>query len=1010
MTWLLFALWLLLAGSAWMGWWLVQTDQLESENDRRLLAEKAYEELRFADAAHAFYKLQGDYPHSQHLAAYRFLADLSTSRDFAYARPEEPGETMRALERLLKFVAENRRHPLFKKYQGDVGATFVKLAEELTGWAERNHEADLLTQTRVALQAAGQLALPPLAASRKRQLENGLIMVQKGIEDWIQRRDILAVLAGLKKSSGNVVERALALVRREARDRPELIKDEEILKLLAELPAVQLAGVKYVHSGERRPPPAGEENMPSLLVTRPVREEPAPVTDANPPVFALARGVLYALEPKRGEPRWARRVGQETTQLPQALPATATLPARLLILASGRNTLSLVAADSGQILWEHALSGPCWGQPLLIDGRALLALGNGRIEEIDLNSGRLLGWYDVGQPLTGYGVWQAGTRLAYFPADSFCIYALDLDRRNCAGLSYTGHPPGTLRGPPLLFSASFDPGKQGSLPSGVLVLTQAETLNRVRLREVAIPFPPARTPPLAETAGTSCLPDAQQPRGWSWTGPYPQGDRLVLVTDAGHLSVYGVRKAGSRDGPLYQQVTTTVLTRQAGGGIPAQVLQARGDSFWVLVNGQLHRYEMSLFPDRGLDLRLRWQRNDFLGTPLHAVQSRPLEMDPLFYLTTEIGNTRQVLALDSGNGVTHWQRKLGLIPAGPPMRVGERLVVLDQDGDVLVLDPSRWPADQAPAWLEGANLTVGRLASPGQPLHVFPRPGSKSLTVLYASSAASEGELVLADLQVAGEVKSVLHHLKLGEALRGTPALGPAALVAPLADGTLARHTLPSTAPAAGPRWRAVHADADAIGHVLWIEGDEYLVTDGSRGLIRLRWREGQMADQRQRLELPARLSTAPLLLPATKDQPARVVVTTADGTVTLLRVDTLELLRRWHLKGNLTAGPAVRGQGVVCVIDQRRLIWLNPDRTEPLWEYASPSRIVGVPEEFAGELLVADLAGWFVPLSTRTGPFRREPFQLRANVVAATTPVPWRPGQWLVPLTDGTMMVVGRR
>ena len=38
---------------------------------------------------------------------------------------------------------------------------------------------------------------------------------------------------------------------------------------------------------------------------------------------------------------------------------------------------------------------------------------------------------------------QPGTSLAYFPADEFCLYVIDVAKRTCANILYTRHPAGS---------------------------------------------------------------------------------------------------------------------------------------------------------------------------------------------------------------------------------------------------------------------------------------------------------------------------------------------------------------------------------------------------------------------------------------------------------------------------------------------------------------------------------------------------------------------------------------
>ena len=76
----------------------------------------------------------------------------------------------------------------------------------------------------------------------------------------------------------------------------------------------------------------------------------------------------------------------------------------------------------------------------------------------------------------------------------------------------------------------------------------------------------------------------------------------------------------------------------------------------------------------------------------------------------------------------------------------------------------------------------------------------------------------------------------------------------------------------------------------------------------------------------------------------ARICVADASDTVTLLDSERLTVVRRWTMPGKITSGPVVRGTGILCVVDGKRLVRMAPDRDE-WWEYAMVSNIVGVPD-----------------------------------------------------------------
>src|SRR5205823_3358321 len=69
--------------------------------------------------------------------------------------------------------------------------------------------------------------------------------------------------------------------------------------------------------------------------------------------------------------------------------------------------------------------------------------------------------------------------------------------------------------------------------------------------------------------------------------------------------------------------------------------------------------------------------------------------------------------------------------------------------------------------------------------------------------------------------------------LAGTPGLLNGSVLAPLDDGSLLRQPLDGSRGSYGPGWRARTADEGAHGHVVVLNSDDFLTTDGSRGLTR---------------------------------------------------------------------------------------------------------------------------------------------------------------------------------
>ncbi len=121
---------------------------------------------------------------------------------------------------------------------------------------------------------------------------------------------------------------------------------------------------------------------------------------------------------------------------------------------------------------------------------------------------------------------------------------------------------------------------------------------------------------------------------------------------------------------------------------------------------------------------------------------------------------------------------------------------------------------------------------------------------------------------------------------------------------------------------------------------------------------------------------------------------------------ERLQVLRRWQLAGKITAGPFVRGPAIVCVVDHKQLIGIDPEANEPFLDYAMAD-IVGAPVLVQGMLVAADVMGNFLAFDPQTGAKLGPGYTLRANTAPETAPVPFGPGRLLVPLNDGTLLLL---
>jgi hypothetical protein len=102
-----------------------------------------------------------------------------------------------------------------------------------------------------------------------------------------------------------------------------------------------------------------------------------------------------------------------------------------------------------------------------------------------------------------------------------------------------------------------------------------------------------------------------------------------------------------------------------------------------------------------------------------------------------------------------------------------------------------------------------------------------------------------------------------------------------------------------------------------------------------------------------------------------------------------------------------VRGGGAGLVVGKNRLVWLDPVKDQPAWEYAFVAPIVGQPELVEDLLVVADLQGAIMGLDPGTGNPAGPGYRLKANEAPAAAPLAFGAGLVFMPLMDGTVMVL---
>jgi hypothetical protein len=378
-------------------------------------------------------------------------------------------------------------------------------------------------------------------------------------------------------------------------------------------------------------------------------------------------------------------------------------------------------------------------------------------------------------------------------------------------------------------------------------------------------------------------------------------------------------------------------------------------------------------------------------------------------------------AIDSATGHIRWQRQLGLLCQDEPIVLGKELLALDQGGGLFRFEPEKHPNLPDLPWQIVGNNNIGPAIEGAAPSSTFliPSPDGQSVWEVALVSPGSQLQVRRYRAGTLDKYKLDLN-LKPQTTLVGPPAVRGDNLLLPLTDKNLLWLQLPlgDTGRANVPPWRARTAPAGARGYVVWLKDNEFVTTNGLQGLTH--WRgladgtcQAVPADrdaENPTIQLASNIVAPPVVMPGEREGDAgRLVVADAKGTVYLFGADNLErCLRKWDLRGHVTAGPFVRGRQVGCVLNGRRLIWIDPDREQPLWEYDGPAEgIVGEPNIVGDMVLVADAAGRFVGLDPQTGRLLGPGYTSAANSPPVCAPVAFGPDRAFAPLSDGTILLL---
>jgi len=1029
-------------GLGFIGYGLLQQSKLK-EDQLAADAETAYKDGNYPTAQKRYEELLEKFPDSDAKSRYRFFARLSetsavigsvTSRD-------NPDAGQKAFDR---FVAEFKDDPLAQPETGfgtDIVQAGKRLADTLAEFAgdrlkdfraDRTKLEPLSTAEKTV--ADGRTLLPIVDRFRDKQglnLDPQRAKFDELAKAFSAERHRLSVLEPYRSLANEPTAAGIEEFEQMLKEN-NLAADAEAKAMLAlaekNLRATIIFTAKPVAAS--RIPSAPH---PPVLFAAAVAGVPQPriSLDAAPDiVFAVARGVLYALDAQTGTVVWGTRVGPPTLD-----PRAADVPVRITlgdgatdwVLVTDESTatpgLTARVARTGESVWYQPLPSPALARPVVIGGRVYLPLRDrlGTVIEFDALSGAKVGELTIRQPI-GTGLVaipgpSLGESYLVVPADAFRCFIFGIGSEDadgnklparCVRVFQTDHPRDSLRGEPIPVVPAEPTGPR------LLVFTQADGPTTMKLRAFALPTAADLAASDTATVDRPTAPPAEVVvPGWAWFPPVSDGERLVLATDAGAFLAYGINQLQNADRPLFA-LPGPAARGEADAVLRSQIVLAEEDGYWAVIAGNLVRLRTSVNATVGYQI-LQSGGGRPVGEPVHRPQIRPGL--GLGVVVARTGSAVQAIGFDIATGQLRWQQRLGL--SGTHAPVGRA------DGSALI------PDDDGGVYLVGTGANSGRTAADTLLAEPIARPladlsgraavaagdDGKSLWVLAPEAADREGRR-LRVRWIVDRVVKLETSVPLPDALAGSPLIRGNSLLIPLANGYIHRFDPGDTQLTLGPLWRS-DADKDAVCHLAAVGDEDFLATDGGRRFARWKWTAGAKPTKTTGAwEMKEKLVGPPVVFAGADS--VRFVAADRSGALHLFAGDLPgDPLRRWRSGGPIPAG-VPSNLGAIAIgdrrlllygVDRRAVVVLDPNLAEPVWVAdglvsANGGELTGWRLD-GGRVIAPDQSGRVTMLDAETGKVFASVPKTLLGTVATAAAVPLTAGEALLPVADGTASTV---
>jgi outer membrane protein assembly factor BamB len=985
---------------------------------QKLTAEERWQEIqdiylerKWNRAEREFAKFHEEFPEHEHVPEIPYFLAMCEAGENIYS---DTGNCEQGLASAQRIFREHRDSAAYKAYCSDLYQALSRLVERFSTQAmqsPRHEKVDGARQSLDLLKTVAEAMMDKQLAADIERLEKQVKQADDAVQLALARAELFKLLTEAQTTEPlSDVDEKYARVEQLLASHPVLAKEKELPALQAKAYDAEAARVKFVprsedaddHSAAAPREPLGR----TLVVVWDARGGSAATGAADQVVTALSRGVLYAFD-AQGNFLWHRRLGADIHRLPGRIEATATSPLALAAVSTeDSNSLLALEAATGEVLWQYHVGSDILaplsivtlpGGPNSPDKQRGLLPSTGQQHEIhvlELVLGKQLGRFVTHVPMAPVGgAFDAERRLIYFPADQKRVLAInplaidDPDQPACKSVLFSDHASGSLRSEPAVVGPYY-------------IMAEASQLDSMQLRAFQLAadgFGDPKARPLAQP----------ELAGWSWFPPRTTPDRITLITDEGDLGVFGLNLDNAEES-IYRIVEGPTARLPVRDYYRSLAVHADEHLLWVMTGGTLRMLSLDVLHKK---INPIWPTESspatLSGIPLHEAQMD--RWGEVFYLATmsQDGGHFDFTAVESNTGQLLWQRQLGMKLHGDPLVVGGQVVLVDHSGRTVVVDPN-----SQQTVLEPSGPT---LLPPGTATSALVDLASSDGAQYLAARLAAPRQLALARLEPGLADYVQWQTVALSDQLQGRPCLLGDYLIVPGKDGHLYRDPIRADIPRGASenpfRWSDGEPGLNQAD-VYPLSESAVLLVDGARRVRRLELKTEDQVTRWQ--EVGGQFNSATPLIGKLLVHRGRAIA--ADGSGRLLSINThkpSEPAQVWSLPAKIMGQPFLRGNSALAVMEDLRLACIRldaeGDTAEPTW-ISEPfsGRVRGEPMLAGDVLLVADDSRRISGIRLSSGEKLWEE-RLRVRVGPAAAAAPLGNSEMLVPLTDGTMVILPR-